>query len=561
MPISSRGRPQSQNLFNTEPILFSLMIAAISLSFSACIEDPPRPMNEQETERSETLREMDTVRDADISLDVEVADMSPINLNDGLSIPDDYDALPNDQGLILDFAVELDSRIPLDWELLNLTPPEIVDERCDGLDNDLDGLVDETLSNPCGGCVPLNEEVGCVGWRANFVETQQVNERGDPIAGTLNPQRLIALSASVLSYERFNLGEVECVRYGAPSSWAGARSIGEVSITAPRADLTLVPSSEQPGRYRALGLDETPFVLHSPADAIDFTWEGQLAFEEPEGRRSAIEEGELSLTSPPLVRLATDQELEELIDIIQSTTVDRVSGEYALRWIAEPSQGEAGPPLTLYVGGSQSLFRAGAYQGIRHYQLNARLFDDGLFELSLPDRLRVPQSSVWVYLERVKRQANLSGINPISISAGHRVEARRSGGGNLEASASIELISPDPQAQEPDPQMEGLEVAWRSQESQEDPNSEDPPESAQVSLILYDNFWSESLTCFLPGEMLTRPQSQLIIPAEKITFWPQGPQSVRQLTVSTTVKSLDIDYPDTGRWRLTDSLILRLSDL
>ena len=98
---------------------------------------------------------------------------------------------------------------------------------------------------------------------------------------------------------------------------------------------------------------------------------------------------------------------------------------------------------------------------------------------------------------------------------------------------------------------DGLRIAWRYNDAQ---NS---VESFAVSLILYDSMWSENLTCVMSNPN----QLELLIPRNYLEFWPEGPQSVRQVTLSSEQKRIELTYPDRGVWRLSESLILRLSDL
>ena len=213
---------------------------------------------------------------------------------------------------------------------------------------------------------------------------------------------------------------------------------------------------------------------------------------------------------------------------------------------------EAGPALTFYLGGSQLLYRQGAMQGIKHYQLNARLFDDGRLDVDLPRELQVPNSSIWVYLQRSRQYQSLSSSNPVIASIGHRYEARRSGRNMQNRDlATIEITSPDPNGLEPILSSDGLRIAWRYNDAQ---NS---VESFAVSLILYDSMWSENLTCVMSNPN----QLELLIPRDYLEFWPEGPQSVRQVTLSSEQKRIELTYPDRGVWRLSESLILRLSDL
>lgn len=522
-----------------------------------CIEDPAGPLSDPDP-----ITEVSPDRSLTSSLDLGDSDLERSDENDvsvfdlgetsDLTIADDHD-----MEIAIDMAtssLDQGEDTLLDWSELLLPLPEINDERCDGEDNDLDGLTDEGVSNPCGGCEEFDENVGCVAWRAQLVETQELNSLGEMSAGTLNPQRLLSLSASVKRYERFNMGESECIRYGAPQNWIGARSIGEASLDTPNASLTLVPDPTLLGRYRALSVDDTPFVIHHPGERVNLSWNGQLDQARNDGPIPLIEPGQLSLSSPSFIELATPRELERLIDVIQAERGENEDDEaLAIRWVATPNdRGLAGDPLTLYIGGSQSLFREGAYQGIRHYQLNGRLFDDGRIDLSIPPRLSAPNSSVWVYLERSVQDREQSGMNPVVLNVGHRVESRRSGGGTR-SPARLTLLSPSPTEPEPNPMQDGLRVSWSM--------PDEVPESVQVGLILYDSIWSESLSCVVSGDALSRDEATLHIPPELINFWPTGIQSVRQLTVSATFKSLNLTYPDTGQWRLTESLILRLSDL
>ena len=153
---------------------------------------------------------------------------------------------------------------------------------------------------------------------------------------------------------------------------------------------------------------------------------------------------------------------------------------------------------------------------------------------------------------QLRQYQSLATSNPVLASIGHRYEARRSGGSEQNRDlANLEIISPDPNAPEPSVVQDGLRIAWRFI------NDQNSAESFAVSLILYDAIWSENLTCVLSDPN----QSELLIPATQLEFWPQGPQSVRQITLSSEQKRLELGYPDRGVWRLSESLILRLSDL
>jgi hypothetical protein len=465
---------------------------------------------------------------------------------------------PEDEGGMIDTDADVDAGAEVDdWPELDLPLPEVEEERCDGIDNDLDALTDEGVSNPCGGCGPLDEEVGCVAWRVNLVQTQSfadsssIEPEREINAGELDPQRLVTLSASVSFYEEFTVEGARCERYSASQSWEGARSFGDASLDTPRASLTLRPNPTQPGRYRALGEDD-PFNIHRPQDEVNFAWDGwsNPAVNPPQ---PIIEPGELSLRSPELVRLATDDELVRVIEALQRPEDELATPEQvSLRWVAEPQGQEAGAPLTFYVGGSQSLLRSGAYQEIRHYLLSAQLFDDGRLDFELPSEFRAPGSAIWVYLERAHQVGAVQGEHPIFMRVGHRAERRSSAAGGAPSSpVALELLNPLADQPEPDVTADGLTVRWRLT----DPGA--PPERVVVSLILYDTLWTEQVACLVDDPSL----GAITLPASRLGFWPTGPQSVRQLTLRADTKSLGFSYPDRGLLRRSDSLILRLSDL
>lgn len=540
----------------------ALICMGLSYMWS-CIEEPPQitrdPGESQATESEDTGLEPleDQGQDAQVFTDQMLRPELDLGLDSSIIDLEDAEL---DQRIDSEFDdLEVDATIDMDvgdWPELELPLPIAEVEQCDGVDNDLDALIDEGLSNPCGGCEPLPEGSGCVGWRAGLIETQvgsgalveSVSE------GELDPNRIIALSAAILEYEEFELEGAKCARIATPQSWEGGSSIGDVTLTTPQADLTFLPHPQQRGRYQALGESE-PFVVHRAGDRINLNWEGWNL--DSMSSLPVIEEGMLTLTSPPLVQLATTDELRAVIDAFQRPEDPEALDELVtIRWIAEPLETTtglvAGLPLELYVGGSQSLFQRGAYRAIRHYLLSATLFDDGRLDLALPTQFRAPGSSIWVYLERVERAQVVSGVNPVRAQVGHRTELRASAAGGAPSTPStLTLNTPDPEGAEPDVTIDGLAMSWTI--ASEAP----PPEQVAISLILYDAQRTEQLICLLNDVTQTTFQ----IPPTALTFWPQSPESVRQLTIRADTKRLQFSAPDKGFLRRSDSVILRLSDL
>ena len=539
------------------------------ISLGGCIEEPPSlnrdPTEQEDLDQIVEVSGAETPNDIDerigfvpeLDRDVQLDDMQSEEDQGGTEASLDQGVVMEDGNEEIEEGTDEGVEDIEDWPALDLPLPEIEEERCDGIDNDLDALTDEGVSNPCGGCTPLNEDVGCVSWRVNLTQAQissdqsSLDPRPEVQAGELDPQRLVTLSGSISTYESFVIEDARCERYRAPQSWEGAQSFGDTTLDTPRASLTLVPNPAQPGRYRALGENDT-FTLHLPRDQIDIRWEGwsnpSSALPQP-----VIEPGSLSLRSPELVRLASDDELRNVIEAVQRPEDALALPEpISIRWVAEPQDQVAGPPLSLYIGGSQSLSRNGPYQEIRHYLMAAQLFDDGRLDFDLPSAFRAPGSSIWVYLERVHQAHAIQGQNPIVLKAGHRTERRTgSSGGSPSLPVALELLSPPINEPEPDVISEGLNVRWRLT------NPDKPPERVVVSLILYDTIWTEQIACLVDDPNV----GAITLPPSRLEFWPEGPQSVRQLTVRTDTKSLALSYPDRGLLRRSDSVILRLSEL
>ena len=436
----------------------------------------------------------------------------------------------------VDMMTDEVDRLPDFAPPIEVTPPEAEDERCDGRDNDLDGRVDEEVSNACGGCTPL-EGQSCVSWTAQMVQGMDA---------LLDPTRIIGLAASVRDTERFELGDVECLRVISPQGPISA--LGRASLTSPLADLTLIEDESRPGRYRPI-LMEPPFTLHRPGDRVELSWTGEdsLTPDDP----MSIPEGRLSLTSPARLNTSNQSSLQPILDLF--TRNPNIDSDFPrLRWSAIPQDLEIPEGqedvLTLYVGGSKSLFQQGDYRGIQHYQMNASLVDDGLFILPLTEADGLEGSSTWVFLERSRRAWLNFGLHSVTAKIGHRVELRQSGvsmGGD--SPPPFELTSPDPLDPRVDPQ-EGLELSWTTPESGFEG-------ALTVSLILSGVARTEQLICSVSEPEL----GGLLIPPEHLNFWPTTMGSLRQVSLKADLKSIELSAPDRGQYRSSVSLILRLS--
>jgi len=433
---------------------------------------------------------------------------------------------------------------------LELPPPTRSDERCDGLDNDLDGQVDELVSNPCGGCQLLSDEeaLSCQSWLA-----QAIHSYAEGAPDALDPARLVSPAGLVSSEARFELE-------GSAESDPARCRVSRARLTPPPPDLGLV-SLESPwlnlrlsydaatGRYSPIGGAELlePSLVHRPGDELRLGWEGH-----PElmtwGR---FEPGELSLRSPPALSPLDPELLRPVLERFAGRRP--LSEPVTLRWVPEglsaaPSALPA-QELSLYVGGSRSIVRRGPYREIQHFQLGLTLADDGLYELPASLSASRPGSGLWVYLERSERAWAGEGLHAVSARVGHRVELRETGSGGLEGWQSpVRLIAPSEELSSLE-RGAPLAVEW------ERVGGEAPLEGFAISLVTRDQTELRSLLCELEPSA-----RRLLIPAELLTPWPQGAGGLRLLTLRAQLKSASIEGADRGRFSEGLSLILELPE-
>lgn len=427
--------------------------------------------------------------------------------------PDDG-VLPPDRGV--DAGPDMD---PDD----GVQPPDlgpVEPEECNGLDDDRDGQIDEDVSNVCGGCAGIPPE-GCQAWQINLVQ--------DP-AGRLNPDRVVGLQGAALGFSERMIDNATCTIFRQPATHPDAH-LGQVNIDTPQTMLNLGPVyEEQRGGHRYLQNPETgPLTVHQPGDLIEVRAGGGLAV------------GMFTLDATAPESLPAVDGLQRVADLARARIDDQPA---SLRW--DPAPADTRGDMRFFVGGSVPIFTNVVYRGIRHYQLDALLVDDG--QVDLPAGFfggGVAESAIWARLDRSRTVRLPIGPHSVEMVIGQRQQVQE--GGRLEADGEppFQITAPSPNVRIIEP-GEPTRIAWSAL-----PEGEGP---LTVVLTTSDGVEAQQVACVVDDPGL----GAIELPGDFTEFWPAGDNHLRQLSLRWDLQTTPFEAPDRGQLQQSMSVILRL---
>lgn len=465
-----------------------LLVSLASTALWACDEDTPRSRVDAAPDAAPVdSGEVDAAPDAALPGDAAVEDAAP------------PDALPPDAA-----------------------PPE--PEVCNGQDEDGDGSIDEGVANICGGCGGLPAE-GCQAWGISLIANSE---------GRLNPDAAVGLQGAAIGFSERDIEGATCTLLRQPATHPDAH-LGQVSITTPRAMLNLGPVFDaNRGGHRYFNNPETgPLLVHGPGDAVDVRAGGGLL----------VGAFELSSTAP--AALLNVQGLDRTADLARALADD---GPVELTWDPAP-EAESGD-IRLFVGGSAPVSTNIYYRSIRHYQLEARLADDGT--LSLPAGFfggGVAETAIWARIDRSRTVRLPLGPHSVELVVGRREQVQA--GGRLDPvqdAPPFQITEPSPNVRDIEP-GQPLRVTWGAL----------PPGEGPLSVILttFDSEVGEArqITCVVEDPSA----GALELPADFTEVWPQGESDLRQLGLRWDLSTQTLPEPDRGTLTQSITVLLRLN--
>lgn len=471
----------------------------IALAAAGCDDDAPR----QRTDPSADMNpDQGPLPDGDV-VDAGV-------LEDG-DVPDA--AIGPDQG------IDQGPDMGMDEGLLPDSGP-VEPEVCNGLDDDRDGAIDEDVSNVCGGCDLIPAE-GCQAWQINLIQNAE---------GRLNPDRVVGLQGAALGFSEREIPNARCTVFRQAGANPDAH-LGQVNIDTPLANLNLGPVfDDRRGSHRYLQTPELgPVPVHAEGDLVQVRAGGGLAV------------GMFTLDGTAPAALESVEGLQVVADLARARVDDQ---PIALRWPQADAEGRA--DIRFFVGGSVPLFTNVVYRGIRHYQLDGLLRDDGA--LDLPAGFfggGVAESAIWARVDRSRTLRLPIGPHSVEMVIGQRQQIQEGGRLEAEGTPPYQIVDPSPNERIITP-GEPMRVAWDRL----------PPGEGPLTVVLTtsNGVEAQQVAC----EVIDPEAGAIELPGDFTDFWPADENALRQLTLRWDLSITPLPAPDRGQLRQSMSVILRL---
>jgi hypothetical protein len=393
-------------------------------------------------------------------------------------------------------------------------------EECNGLDDDRDGNIDEDVSNICGGCDLIPGD-GCQAWQINLIQNDE---------GRLNPDRVVGLQGAALGFSEREIPNAMCTVFRQAGVNPDAH-LGQVNIDTPLANLNLGPVfDDRRGSHRYLQTPELgPVPVHSEGDLVEVRAGGGLAV------------GMFTLDGTAPAPLESVDGLQLVADLARARVEDQ---PIQLRWPQAQADGRG--DIRFFVGGSVPIFTNVVYRGIRHYQLDALLRDDGA--LDLPAGFfggGVAESAIWARLDRSRTVRLPTGPHSVEMVIGQRQQIQEGGRLEAEGMPPYQIVDPSPNERVITP-GDPMRVAWEGL----------PPGEGPLTVVLTtsDGIEAQQVAC----EVIDAELGEIELPGDFTEFWPADESALRQLTLRWDLSNTAMPAPDRGQLRQSMSVILRL---